>query len=292
MLLRRPARPPASGAGESGAQREFVVTWPTNLRSPLRTRRAARTHLRSCPRDHPRSVLRPDDAGGPRGDAEPCTMHARTHHQRPPQPPPAAALHQALNRDSLLHTVPYRPTEKTEARRAATRERIVAAALDQLADGGYASRVRPGGRRPRAESPPAPSTGISPPNRTLFAEAFRRASARELDVLAEIAGRRRPARPRADRRRRRGVRPPRARRADPRLRAARRAGRSGRRGRAPHLPPRLPRRASPRPSSRASRPASSRRRTPRPSPPRWSARSARRSSARSPRERPRDATRP
>ncbi len=35
--------------------------------------------------------------------------------------------------------MPYRPTEKTEARRAATRERIVTAALDQLADGGYAS---------------------------------------------------------------------------------------------------------------------------------------------------------
>ncbi|MEA2184904.1 MAG: hypothetical protein QOF69_4089, partial [Solirubrobacteraceae bacterium] len=35
--------------------------------------------------------------------------------------------------------MPYRPTEKTEARRAATRERVVRAALDQLAEGGYAS---------------------------------------------------------------------------------------------------------------------------------------------------------
>ena len=35
--------------------------------------------------------------------------------------------------------MPYRPTPKTEARRAATRERIVRAAIDQLADGGYAS---------------------------------------------------------------------------------------------------------------------------------------------------------
>ena len=35
--------------------------------------------------------------------------------------------------------MPYRPTERTEARRAATRERIVAAALDQVAAGGYAS---------------------------------------------------------------------------------------------------------------------------------------------------------
>src|ERR687895_401309 len=35
--------------------------------------------------------------------------------------------------------MPYRPTEKTEARRLATRERIVAAALDRVASGGYAS---------------------------------------------------------------------------------------------------------------------------------------------------------
>src|SRR3954468_10067186 len=35
--------------------------------------------------------------------------------------------------------MPYRPTERTEARKARTRERIVAAALDQLAEGGYAS---------------------------------------------------------------------------------------------------------------------------------------------------------
>ena len=35
--------------------------------------------------------------------------------------------------------MPYRPTERTEARKAETRERIVSAALDQLAEGGYAS---------------------------------------------------------------------------------------------------------------------------------------------------------
>jgi AcrR family transcriptional regulator len=33
----------------------------------------------------------------------------------------------------------YRPTERTEARKQATRERIVGAALDQVAEGGYAS---------------------------------------------------------------------------------------------------------------------------------------------------------
>jgi AcrR family transcriptional regulator len=35
--------------------------------------------------------------------------------------------------------MPYRPTERTEARRAQNRERIVAAALEQLREGGYAS---------------------------------------------------------------------------------------------------------------------------------------------------------
>jgi AcrR family transcriptional regulator len=35
--------------------------------------------------------------------------------------------------------MPYRPTERTEARKTRTRERIVAAALEQLAEGGYAS---------------------------------------------------------------------------------------------------------------------------------------------------------
>jgi AcrR family transcriptional regulator len=35
--------------------------------------------------------------------------------------------------------MPYRPTERTEARKAQTRERILGAALDQLAEGGYAS---------------------------------------------------------------------------------------------------------------------------------------------------------
>jgi AcrR family transcriptional regulator len=35
--------------------------------------------------------------------------------------------------------MPYRPTERTAANRERTRERIVQAAIDQLADGGYAS---------------------------------------------------------------------------------------------------------------------------------------------------------
>jgi AcrR family transcriptional regulator len=33
--------------------------------------------------------------------------------------------------------MPYRPTERTEAKRAATRERVVAAARELIARGGY-----------------------------------------------------------------------------------------------------------------------------------------------------------
>jgi AcrR family transcriptional regulator len=82
--------------------------------------------------------------------------------------------------------MPYRPTEKTEARRAATRERIVAAALEQLADGGYASASVQA-----IASRAAIATGTVyrhfPSKSDLFAEAFRRASARELAVMAELA---------------------------------------------------------------------------------------------------------
>jgi AcrR family transcriptional regulator len=82
--------------------------------------------------------------------------------------------------------MPYRPTEKTEARRAATRERIVAAALAQLAEGGYASA---------SVQAIASRAGIAtgtvyrhfPSKSELFSEVFRRASARELAVVAEVA---------------------------------------------------------------------------------------------------------
>jgi AcrR family transcriptional regulator len=83
--------------------------------------------------------------------------------------------------------MPYRPTEKTEARRAATREGVVSAALEQLAEGGYASAsVQAIARRASV------ATGTVyrhfPSKGELFAEAFRRASARELAVVAEVAG--------------------------------------------------------------------------------------------------------
>jgi AcrR family transcriptional regulator len=82
--------------------------------------------------------------------------------------------------------VPYRPTAKTEARRAATRERIVSAALDQLADGGYASA---------SVQAIATKAGVAtgtvythfPSKSDLFAEVFRRASARELAVMKDTA---------------------------------------------------------------------------------------------------------
>ena len=82
--------------------------------------------------------------------------------------------------------MPYRPTEKTEARKAATRERIVAAALDQVAEGGYASA---------SVQSVAGRAGVAvgtvykhfPSKAGLFAEVFRRASQRELDVVSEVA---------------------------------------------------------------------------------------------------------
>jgi AcrR family transcriptional regulator len=83
--------------------------------------------------------------------------------------------------------MPYRPTERTEARKAATRERIVAAALDQLAEGGYASA---------SVQAVAARAGVAtgsvyryfPSKSELFAEVFRRASAHEMAVFEEVTG--------------------------------------------------------------------------------------------------------
>lgn len=81
--------------------------------------------------------------------------------------------------------MPYRPTERTEARRAATRERIVTAALDQVATGGYMSA---GVQTVAARAGVAVGTLYRhfPSKGDLFAEAFRRASQRELDVVVEV----------------------------------------------------------------------------------------------------------
>ena len=82
--------------------------------------------------------------------------------------------------------MPYRPTEQTEARKAATRERIVTAALDQMAAGGYASA---GVQAVAARAGVAVGTVYRhfPSKGDLFAEAFRRASQRELDVVVEVS---------------------------------------------------------------------------------------------------------
>jgi AcrR family transcriptional regulator len=82
--------------------------------------------------------------------------------------------------------MPYRPTERTEARKAATRERIVEAALAQVGEGGYASA---------SVQAVAGRAGVAvgtvyrhfPSKADLFAEVFRRASQRELDVVREVA---------------------------------------------------------------------------------------------------------
>jgi AcrR family transcriptional regulator len=80
----------------------------------------------------------------------------------------------------------YRPTERTEARRAAIRERIVTAALDQVAEGGYASA---GVQVVAARAGVAVGTLYRHfhSKGELFAEAFRRASQRELDVVVEVS---------------------------------------------------------------------------------------------------------
>jgi AcrR family transcriptional regulator len=80
----------------------------------------------------------------------------------------------------------YRPTERTEARKAATRERIVAAALAAVAEGGYASAGMQAVAR-RANVAVGTVYRHFPSKAELFAEVFRRASQRELDVVVEVA---------------------------------------------------------------------------------------------------------
>src|SRR5919201_7174129 len=83
--------------------------------------------------------------------------------------------------------MPYRETAQTRARRDAVRERIVGAAREQVAEGGYASAsVQAVARRAGV------ATGSVyrhfPSKAELFAEVFRRASQRELDVVAAVTG--------------------------------------------------------------------------------------------------------
>jgi AcrR family transcriptional regulator len=88
--------------------------------------------------------------------------------------------------------VAYRRTARTEARLAETRERILAAALDQVAEGGYASA---------SMQAIAARAGVAtgsvyrhfPSKAQLFGEVFRRQATQELEVLEEIADEAAPA---------------------------------------------------------------------------------------------------
>ncbi|HEY6781485.1 MAG TPA: TetR/AcrR family transcriptional regulator [Thermoleophilaceae bacterium] len=82
--------------------------------------------------------------------------------------------------------MPYRATVKTEARKAATRERIVAGALDRVATGGFAAA---GIQQTAARAAVAVGTVYRyfPSKAELFAEVFRRASERELEVVVEVS---------------------------------------------------------------------------------------------------------
>jgi AcrR family transcriptional regulator len=83
--------------------------------------------------------------------------------------------------------VAYRPTDRTEARRAEVRERISVAARELIAEGGYvAAQVAPVAER----------AGVAvgtvyrhfPSKSDLFAEVFRDASQHEVDAMREAAG--------------------------------------------------------------------------------------------------------
>src|SRR6188472_4308487 len=82
--------------------------------------------------------------------------------------------------------MPYRPTVNTERKRAATRERVVAAARELIAHGGY---------REAQVAAVAARAGVAtgtvyrhfPSKADLFAEVFRRASQREVDATRAAA---------------------------------------------------------------------------------------------------------
>src|SRR5205823_9541864 len=81
--------------------------------------------------------------------------------------------------------MPYRPTPKTEARRLAVRERILLAARDQVAEGGYASA---GVQAVAARAGVATGSVYRhfASKAELFAEVFRRASQPELDLVTRV----------------------------------------------------------------------------------------------------------
>jgi AcrR family transcriptional regulator len=82
--------------------------------------------------------------------------------------------------------VAYRPTERTEARRAETRERIVRAAHDLIAHGGY-REAQVTAVAARAKVATGSVYRHFPSKAELFAEVFRRASQREVDAVVAAA---------------------------------------------------------------------------------------------------------
>jgi AcrR family transcriptional regulator len=82
----------------------------------------------------------------------------------------------------------YRTTERTEARRAQTRERIVSAALDLIAEGGYVN-AQVAAVAERAGVAVGTVYRHFPSKSDLFAEVFRRASQREVDAMRAGAAR-------------------------------------------------------------------------------------------------------
>src|SRR4051794_39673200 len=89
--------------------------------------------------------------------------------------------------------MPYRPTERTEARRTQTRDRIVRAALTLVAQGGY---------REAQVAAVAKRAGVAtgtvyrhfPSKADLLTEVFRVASQHEVDAVAQGGGARAPER--------------------------------------------------------------------------------------------------
>ena len=129
---------------------------------------------------------------------EPQTMHSSdrptppdsTPGVRPLESPPLKGSDPLTVRGESWFTsfVAYRPTARTEARRLELRARIAGAALEIVAEGGYAAA---------SVQAVAARAGVAvgsvyrhfPSKSALFAEVFRRASQRELDVLADMAER-------------------------------------------------------------------------------------------------------
>jgi len=82
--------------------------------------------------------------------------------------------------------MPYRPTEQTEARRAATRERVVDAARQLIARGGY-QEARVAAVAARAGVATGTVYRHFPSKADLFAEVFRSVSQREVDAARAAA---------------------------------------------------------------------------------------------------------